>query len=204
MMKTSKYFKPLMVSAFCLFCLSAGSVAAQTQGQVNGDSSQGVIDNAVAPAAMDAEVYKNLEDAYKTHLKLGRPDFEPSSFASLFYTIWQHNLLQDAKRQFRTRKPGEYEEPVSENPEERERGIRELSVGGILYKTADDWIVWMNGQRVTPEAIPSQVIDIKVNKEYVELKWLDSYNNLIFPIRIRPHQRFNLDTRIFLPGRSAL
>lgn len=197
-----------VLPALFLAVLMSGTVSVQAQPQANaaqgGNATQGVIDNAVAPAAMDAEVYKNLEGAYKTHLKLGRPDFNPAEFSSLFYTIWQHNLLQDAKRLFRTRKPGEYEEPVSEDPVQRERGLRELSVGGILYKTSDDWIVWMNGQRVTPDAIPKEVIDIKVNKEYVELKWLDTYKNLIYPVRIRPHQRFNLDTRIFLPGRSAL
>jgi hypothetical protein len=53
---------------------------------------------------------------------------------------------------------------------------------------------------VTPEALPEEIMDLKVYKEHVDLKWLDYYTNRIFPIRIRAHQRFNMDTRIFLPG----
>ena len=69
-----------------------------------------------------------------------------------------------------------------------------------MYSQADNWVVWLNGQRVTPEAIPKEIMDIKVRKDYVELKWYDSFSNLIYPVRLQPHQRFNLDSRIFLPG----
>jgi hypothetical protein len=32
------------------------------------------------------------------------------------------------------------------------------------------------------------------------MKWFDEYTNQVFPIRLRPHQRFNIDARMFLPG----
>ena len=74
----------------------------------------------------------------------------------------------------------------------------------FVYASGEDWVVWLNGQRVTPEAVPKQIIDIQVKNDYIELKWFDSWTNLIYPVRLRPHQRFNLDTRIFLPGTAAL
>lgn len=201
-------FKSAFLKTAFVFSLYTSAALAFSSGvkaqEVAGDVSQGVANTEAAPAALDAEVYKNLEEAYQINLSLGRSDFRPNEYNSLFYTVWQHSLLQDAKRLFRTRKPGEYEVPVEQDPAKRERGIRELSLGGILFKAADNWIVWLNGKRITPDAIPKEVIDIRVDKEYVELKWLDQYNNLIYPVRIRPHQRFNLDTRIFLPGRSTL
>jgi hypothetical protein len=86
-------------------------------------------------------------------------------------------------------------EKVKPPPEERE-----ITLGGIVYVDGDDWTIWLNGKRVNPKAIPKEVIDLKVYKEYVEMKWFDDYTNQIFPLRMRTHQRFNLDARIFLPG----
>lgn len=79
-------------------------------------------------------------------------------------------------------------------------GIRELRLGGILYTGNTNWIIWLNGMRVTPAALPEQVIDLKVKNEYIEIVWYDEYSELIFPIRLRPHERFNLDSRMYLPG----
>lgn len=87
-------------------------------------------------------------------------------------------------------------EPVKEV----EPGIRELRLGGILYTGNTNWIIWLNGMRVTPAALPEQVIDLKVKNEYIEIVWYDEYSELIFPIRLRPHERFNLDSRMYLPG----
>ena len=79
-------------------------------------------------------------------------------------------------------------------------GIRELKLGGIFYKQADDWIIWLNNQRVTPAQLPRDVQDIKVFKGYIEVKWNDAANGKVHAIRLRPNQRFNLDTRSFAPG----
>jgi hypothetical protein len=47
-------------------------------------------------------------------------------------------------------------------------------------------------------------MDIKVSRAYIDLKWFDGYTNKIYPIRLRPQERFNLDSRIFLPGTGAM
>ena len=77
---------------------------------------------------------------------------------------------------------------------------REIILGGILYVSDDDWTIWLNGKRVTPKALPKEVIDLKVYDAHIEVKWFDDWTNQIFPIRLKTHQRFNIDTRIFLPG----
>lgn len=77
---------------------------------------------------------------------------------------------------------------------------RDISLGGIVFNSARDWTIWLNGRRITPDALPKEVIDLRVFSEYVEMKWFDEYTNQIFPIRLRAHQRFNIDNRIFLPG----
>jgi hypothetical protein len=87
-------------------------------------------------------------------------------------------------------------EPKQKPPPEK----RYLVLSGISYVTKDDWTIWLNGQRLRPNAVPKEVIDLQVFSEYVEFKWYDDFTNQIYPVRLRPHQRFNIDTRIFLPG----
>jgi len=77
---------------------------------------------------------------------------------------------------------------------------RFIFLSGIVYKPGKKWTIYLNGQRVTPDALPKEIMDLKVYKTYVEMKWYDDYTNQIFPIRLRPHQRFNIDARVFLPG----
>lgn len=129
----------------------------------------------------------------------------PENLQTLFFTAWQHALLQEAKIGFNTRlpNPGEVGLSTSGTNAPRDPGLRELSLGGIAFGSGERWTVWLNGVRITPDAIPPQVMDIKVSRAYIDLKWFDGYTNKIYPIRMRPHERFNLDSRIFLPGTPA-
>lgn len=139
------------------------------------------------------------------------PDQESSEIQSILFTLWEFEAIEDARRAARdgqgfTRTPAEWEleedletgpEDYREKPPPEERYIR---LSGILFHGPDDWIIWLNDKRVTPTALPVEVTDLKVYEEYVEFKWYDDYSKNIYPIRLRPHQRFNIDTRIFLPG----
>lgn len=128
----------------------------------------------------------------------------PDAMKSLFFTAWQHALLQEAKIGFNTRLPNPGDVGADAGNQNVEPGIREISLGGIAFENISSWTVWLNGVRITPDAIPEQVLDIKVSRAFIDLKWFDRYTNKIYPIRLRPHERFNLDSRIFLPGTGAL
>jgi len=77
---------------------------------------------------------------------------------------------------------------------------RFINLSGISYKSPRRWTIWLNKQRVTPKNIPPEILDLKVFKNYVEIQWFDEYTNQIFPIRLRAQERFNMDTKTFLPG----
>jgi hypothetical protein len=147
-------------------------------------------------------------DKTNSNSKGERPRFKPEEYESMVFTHWEHVAIQDARnyrgmtrdvtdaelmRDLKTRE--DPIEKVKPPPEERE-----IRLSGIVYRAKSDWTIWLNEQRVTPEAIPKEVMDLKVYKDYIEFKWFDEYSNKIFPIRLRSHQRFNIDTRIFLPG----
>lgn len=134
------------------------------------------------------------------------PITKNSSFPSLFFTYWQHEAILDAKSsRGHVRPPTEAELKAMENGEESliekpDPGPREISLGGIVYEGENNWTIWLNDKRITPKAIPKEILDLRVFKEYIEVKWLDEFSSQIFPIRLRAHERFNLDMRIFLPG----
>jgi len=108
----------------------------------------------------------------------------------LLFTQGQYELIEDAREG----------NVVQSSDGEVPSGPRDVSLSGIAYVSPNDWTIWLNNMRITPEAIPGNVLDLKVHESYIEIQWLDRYTNQVFPIRLRPHQRFNLDTRIFLPG----
>ncbi len=78
---------------------------------------------------------------------------------------------------------------------------RIIRLSGVLYQTAEDWIVWMNGQKVTPENLLPEIVDIEVtDSSKVHLKWYDIGLNKVISITLRPHQTYDIPTNILLPG----
>lgn len=128
---------------------------------------------------------------------------------SILFTYWEYTAIIDAKnargtprgvteeelRREMEKSLKPEEERIKPPPEERD-----ISLGGIAYTTKKDWTIWLNGQRITPDAMPKEIIDLQVYRHYVDMKWMDDYTLRVYPIRLRAHQRFNLDSRIFLPG----
>jgi hypothetical protein len=133
-------------------------------------------------------------------------DVNPNDIAPVIFTYWEHVAINDARNARGAVRPPTEEElahDLHKAPDEKIKPPpedREIKLGGIMFISGKDWTIWLNGKRVTPQAIPKEIIDLKVFKEYVEMKWFDDYTNQIFPLRLRTHERFNIDSRIFLPG----
>ena len=177
------------------------SSPAATGEPASADAPAAVTDPAVAPA--EAPAAQTPEQA-AVAVAVGEEAINPNDIPSVQFTDWEHTAITDAKRAVgSTREVTQEEwqnikdEPLGVKPPPEERDI---TLGGIVFVTTADWTIWLNGKRVTPKAIPREVTDLKVYKEYIEMKWYDDYTNQIFPLRMRAHQRFNIDTRIFLPG----
>jgi len=144
-----------------------------------------------------------------TRLPYHKQTVNPTSIPPLLFTKWEYEAILDALRavgKTPVKKPSASELRESEEldrprykvkppPEERD-----ITLNGIVYGGKKDWTIWLNGERITPQAVPEEVIDLRVYEHYIEIKWYDEYSQSVYPIRLKPHQRFNLDTRIFLPG----
>lgn len=78
---------------------------------------------------------------------------------------------------------------------------RQIRVSGVFYRNADDWIVWMNGKKVTPKTLLPEIVEIHVDSESrVRMKWYDIGLNNILSITLRPHQTYDIVTGVLLPG----
>lgn len=138
--------------------------------------------------------------------RISPPGVTPDDLGSLMFTPWQQALLEEARRGFLSnREKTEIKknnevlgltEPKKQPP--KNPGLRNISLGGIVFQSAENWTIWLNGVRVTPDKFPKQVTDLKVYKDHIELKWQDEYTDRIYPIRLKPQQIFNLDKRRFV------
>lgn len=75
-----------------------------------------------------------------------------------------------------------------------------LVMGGIMYKKDGDWAIWLNNHLVTPRSQPEEITEIKVTKDFVELKWKDPLTGRIYPVRMRPNQSYDMATGTFYQG----
>lgn len=152
--------------------------------------------------APELKILKSIEAEMKK--KKGNDIYERSSVPSLIFKPNQYALLREARIGFNTRAPTSAEIARAGNPNDPNyrppMTLRDIKLGGIAYNTPDDWTIWLNNSRVTPDALPAEAMDLRVYKDFIEVKWFDSVSNQVFPIRLRMNQRFNLDTHVFLPG----
>ena len=178
------FFSALMIILSCVFCVPSVSWAQATQETTPVEEVKGAPQEAAA-----------REDV-----------INPAQIPSVVFSYWEHTAIKDARRsRGNVRAPTQAElvrdlnlqEDIRQKPPPEARDIR---LGGIVYVSGKEWAIWLNGKRVTPDALPAEAIDLFVYKDYIELKWFDEWTNKIYPIRLRPHERFNMDTRIFLPG----
>ncbi len=77
---------------------------------------------------------------------------------------------------------------------------RIIDVDGLLYNSSNNWIVWINGKRLTPGYLLPEIVGIHVKRDSVYLEWFDSVFNKIITINMRPHQVYDIQSGILLPG----
>lgn len=125
--------------------------------------------------------------------------YEKPVMKSLFFNLMEYALIQEARRGFEARLPGTNRATTQSRTREI-RARRDLMLGGIIFTSDDNWSVYLNEVRITPGNLPEEILDIQVHNDFIRLKWFDKGTNTIFPVRLRPNQRFNLDARLFFPG----
>lgn len=173
--------------------LPTAADTAETAGATSAAATQSILATDVAMNRIVQSIRQDVRD------NIDGKVVRTPEIPSLFFTPEQYAALQEAKQGFNFKPAADTSEAELYN---EGNFIREISLQGILYKSPNDWIVWFNNARMTPKNLPPEVSEFKVHKNYVELKWFDRRTDTVVPVRLRPNQRFNLDAKVFLPGKS--
>lgn len=78
--------------------------------------------------------------------------------------------------------------------------VRTITLTGVLYKNPDDWLIWLNGQKLNRHNLFKEIVDIQVFKDSrVRLKWYDIGLDGVIDVTMRPHQKYDIVTGLLLP-----
>lgn len=151
----------------------------------------------------ELRILKKVEEELKSKFKSNV--YVPVNIPSMFFTPAQQTLLSSARQGFNNALPSDEDMAglAATDPNATEEiipSVTEISLGGILFNGDESWVIWLNGARTTKETLPKQIIDIQVGADYIQLKWFDEATNQIFPVRLRPNQKFDITKKVFLPA----
>jgi hypothetical protein len=115
---------------------------------------------------------------------------------SIFFTPNQLAAIMRAKEGYMAPReaydPNNQASPTSAGP-------RTVSLAGIVYINAKNWVIWLNGERVTRKNMPQRLVGVTVRPQVVHLRWLDITNQRIVNISLKPHQQYLLDSDTIIP-----
>lgn len=117
---------------------------------------------------------------------------------SIFFTPNQLASIMRAQQGFLV--PREAFDPNNQGPEPMTGGSRVVSLAGIIYVNSKDWVIWLNGERVTRKNMPQRLVGVTVRPKLAHLRWLDVPNQRIVNITLRPHQQYLLDSDTIIPA----
>lgn len=72
-----------------------------------------------------------------------------------------------------------------------------ITLTGVLFKSQEDWLVWLNGKKITQDKTtwPPQLIDIEVRKDgTTRLKWFDAGLNGVIDVTVGPHNNYDIES----------
>jgi hypothetical protein len=75
---------------------------------------------------------------------------------------------------------------------------RKIWLQGIYYQSENNWIIWMNGYKLTPHYLLPEIRAIQVKQDRVYLEWYDIGKNGIIRLMMQPHQVYDIVTGIMV------
>lgn len=75
---------------------------------------------------------------------------------------------------------------------------RKIWLQGIFYQAPNNWIIWLNGYKLTPYYMLPEIRGIRVEQDRVSLEWFDIGKNGIINITLQPHQVYDIVTGILV------
>lgn len=76
--------------------------------------------------------------------------------------------------------------------------VRKIRLAGILYFSPQHWMIWLNGDKVTPWVQPEEIKDIQVHPGWIDLEWFDIGANHVIKIQMPANSEYDIVTGILL------
>lgn len=144
----------------------------------------------VAPENVDPSFSQGQNQAVTVNSE-GKP-------ASLFFTPNQLASIMRAKEGFLA--PREAFDPNNQSDNPNSLASHVVSLAGIVYISKNNWVIWLNGERVTRKNMPQRLVGLTVKPDRVHLRWMDIANQRIVNITLEPHQQYLLDSDTIVPA----
>lgn len=76
--------------------------------------------------------------------------------------------------------------------------VRKIRLAGILYFSPQHWMIWLNGDKVTPWVQPEEIKDIQVHPGWIDLEWFDIGANHVIKLQMPANSEYDIVTGILL------
>lgn len=76
--------------------------------------------------------------------------------------------------------------------------VRKIRLAGIVYFSPDQWMVWLNGLKVTPWVLPEEVSKIEVHPGWIYLEWFDIGANHIISLEMPANSEYDIVTGVLI------
>lgn len=127
-----------------------------------------------------------------------------AALASIFLALLSYPLHAREQSYTLMLTPEEIKEFTQESSQSAPfRGVAHgLYLGGIIYKSPRQWIVWMNDRKFSPLNSDAAFDILDVNPSSVKLIW--TIKNKSYEIQLSPNQTFDADSEQILQGDCRL
>lgn len=73
-------------------------------------------------------------------------------------------------------------------------GKGDIRLGAVLYFGPNDWVLWLQGEKWTPETARDDLQVLDVAEDHVRLLWQKNKGEKAVEILLKPHQAYRLAT----------
>ena len=79
----------------------------------------------------------------------------------------------------------------------RPAGTGDIRLGALMYYAPDDWSLWLQGEKWTPQTRRDDLRILEVTSSDVQIAWRDD-DNQEHSIRLKPNQSYQIATGLII------
>ena len=106
--------------------------------------------------------------------------------SSIFHTQEELDRLDNALEALEEGREVIVDTPDIEETDTKVETIKTTNIvfylDSIMYHTKDDWVIWLNGNKITPELNKTDLEILQINRSMVKFRWITGYKKFVSTI----------------------